>query len=47
MTNNLILTEERAPQILSDLPSLCALRDRVRNMDGIKQYLKNRPISHY
>jgi len=43
LTNNLIWSEKDFPEILSKIPALHALSKRVRNLEGIKQYLANRP----
>merc|ERR1712183_575064 len=43
LTNKLIWSEKDFPEILSKIPELHALSKRVRNLEGIKQYLANRP----
>lgn len=38
----LMMAQRDCPQHLTTLPHLCALRDRVKQVDGIKQYLATR-----
>lgn len=43
LANNLIWSEKVFPEILPKVPTLCKLMEKVRNMDGVKQYIANRP----
>ena len=40
----LIMAQKDCPDRIKDLTSLCSLRDRVKEVDGIKEYLSSRPV---
>ena len=39
----LLMAQKEHPEMITTLPALCALRDRAKEEDGVKQYLANRP----
>jgi len=43
MANCLLLTEAHDASYLKAFPQLCALKDRVKNLDGIKEYYAKHP----
>ena len=43
LANNLIWSEKVFPEILPKVPALCKLMEKIRSMDGVKQYIANRP----
>jgi len=47
LANNLLITEQAAPECLAEVPELNKLKNRVVAMDGLKQYLAQRPASKY
>ena len=47
LMNNLIMTENIAPEFLAKVPKLNALKNKLKNLDGVKEYLAKRPKSSY
>ena len=43
LMHSLLIAERDCPENIKTLPTLCALRDRVKDTDGVKQYLASRP----